>query len=210
MPTYASDGCFPDLSTSGLCESKRKSDLPPIFKLNRRRTQSLWSAFVSSLKIRYSIQQFCPKTVATSPHIWFSRKFDLNTLTQHSWFFSRARIDGAYKRTSQKLQPVDLNLPDGSKPNESDAWRLDAIKREIRILDPTNKYTHWLIPKFTSIAKGARLTPKRLCKMIIEEGMTAQEKEVLIEMLYNRVAVLAWDFTEIGKVKREVAPPKKI
>ncbi len=87
---------------------------------------------------------------------------------------------------------------------------MDAIKREISILDPTDKYTHWLIPKFISIAKRARLTPERLGKMIIGEGMTAQEKEVLTEMLYNRAAVLAWGFTEMGKVKREVAPPQKI
>lgn len=29
-------------------------------------------------------------------------------------------------------------------------------------------------------------------------------------MFYNREAVLAWDFTEIGKVKREVAPLQQI
>ncbi len=40
--------------------------------------------------------------------------------------------------------------------------------------------------------------------------MTAQEKEVFTKMLYNREAVLAWDFTEMGKVKRAVAPPQKI
>ncbi len=87
---------------------------------------------------------------------------------------------------------------------------MDAIKRETPILDPTDKYTHWLIPKFIPIAKGARLTPERLGKMIIGDGMTKKEKEVLTEMLYNREVVLAWDFTEMGKVKREVAPPQKI
>ena len=76
----------------------------------------------------------------------------------------------AYKRKSQKVQPVDLNLLNRSKPYGSDAWRLYAIKREIPILDPTDKYTNWFIPKFTPIAKGARLTPKRLGKMIIGEG----------------------------------------
>lgn len=29
-------------------------------------------------------------------------------------------------------------------------------------------------------------------------------------MLYNQEAVLAWDFIEIGKVKRDVAPLQKI
>ncbi len=46
-----------------------------------------------------------------SSHIQFSQKFDLYTLTQHSCFFSQARIDGAYKQKSQKVQPIDLNLP---------------------------------------------------------------------------------------------------
>ncbi len=123
-----------------------------MFKLNGRRTRSLWSASVSSLEIRHGIPQFCLKTVATFPHIRFSQKFDLHTLTQQSRFFSQARIDGAYKRKSQKEQRIDLNLPDESKRDGSDVWSLDAIKREILILDPTDKYTHWLIPNFTPIA----------------------------------------------------------
>lgn len=109
-------------------------------------------------------------------------------MAQHSQSLSRVRVDGAYKRKSQKVQPVDLSLSDGSKPDGSDTWRLDAIKRETPILDPTDKYTHWLIPKSTPIAKGARLTPERLSKMVIGDGMTEQEKEVLTEMLYNREA----------------------
>ena len=112
-------------------------------------------------------------------------------MTQHSCFFSQGRIDGAYKLKSQKIQSVNLNLPDGSKLDESDAWRLDAIEGEISILDLTYKYTYWLIPRITLIAKEVGLIPERLGKMIIGEGMTAQEKEILIEMLYNKEAVLA-------------------
>lgn len=46
--------------------------------------------------------------------------------------------------------------------------------------------------------------------MIIGNSMTFEEKEVLIEMLYNQEIVLAWDFSEMGKVKKEVAPLQKI
>lgn len=189
---------------------KRKPDLSSVFKLIRWRIRSLRSASVSSIQLRHGIRQFHPKTIASSPHIRFSRKFDLHTLTQHSQFLSQVRVDGAYKRKSQKVQPVDLSLSDGSKPDGSDTWRLDAIKREILILDPTDKYMHWLIPKFTLIGKGTRLTPERLDKMIIGDGITEQEKKIFTEMLYNREAVLAWDFTEIEKFKREVALPQKI
>lgn len=40
--------------------------------------------------------------------------------------------------------------------------------------------------------------------MIIGDVMTFQKKEVLAEMLYNQEVMLAWDFTEIKKVKKEV------
>ncbi len=148
--------------------------------------------------------------MCTSPHFWSSRQFNLHTLSQHSHIFSRARGDEAYKQKSQKVQPVDLSLSNGSKPDGSDAWKIDAIQKEIPILDPADKYTNWLISKFTSIAKGARLTLERLGKMIIGDGMMYQEKKVLIERLYTREAVLVCDFTKMGKVKREVAPSQKI
>lgn len=108
------------------------------------------------------------------------------------------------------MQPVDLGLSNGSKPNGGDVWRVNAIKKEIPILDPIDKYTNWLILKFTPIVKGARLTPEQLAKMIIGDGMTAQEKDILTKMLYNQETVLAWDFTKIGKVKRKVASLQKI
>lgn len=84
---------------------------------------------------------------------------------------------------------------------------MNAIKKKISIFDPTDKYTHWLIPKFTLIAKRARFTIERLGKMIVGKDMIAQEKEVLTKMLYNRKVVLAWDFIEMKKFRREVAFP---
>ena len=65
------------------------------------------------------------------------------------------------------------------------------MKKEILILDPTNNYTHQLIPKFTPIAKKARLIPEREAKMIITDGITSQKKDLLINMLYNRKAIPA-------------------
>lgn len=45
------------------------------------------------------------------------------------------------------------------------------MKKETLILDPTNKYIHWFIPKFISIIKRTRLTLEQLGKMIIRNGM---------------------------------------
>ncbi len=58
------------------------------------------------------------------------------------------------------MQPVNQKLLDGSKPDGSDTWKVNAMKKEIPIFDPIDKYTHWLIPKFTPIAKRVRRTPE--------------------------------------------------
>lgn len=39
--------------------------------------------------------------------------------------------------------------------------------------------------------------------------MTDQKKEILTEMLFNRKAILALNFSETGKLKIEVVPLKK-
>ena len=181
-----------------------------VFKLGGRRVQSLKSISTSSWRIWSSIRQFSPKPISISTHFRFSRRCDLTTLSQHSRFLMRARVDGAYKQQSQKVQLVDLKLLDGSKPEGSDAWRVNVIKKEIPIFDSIDKYTHWLISKFTPIAKRARLTPEQLTTMIIEDSMWPQKKDIHTQMLYNREVVLPWDFTEIQKFKNEVALAQKI
>lgn len=47
------------------------------------------------------------------------------------------------------------------------------MRKEIPIFDLIDKYKHWLISKFTTIDKEARLTLKQLAKMIIGNGMTS-------------------------------------
>lgn len=73
-----------------------------------------------------------------------------------------------------------------------------------------NSIKYSLIPKFSSIPKGARLSLERLRKIIIQDNKTIQEKEVFTKMLYNREVVLAGNFMKIKKVKKEVALLQKI
>lgn len=56
------------------------------------------------------------------------------------------------------------------------------MKNKIPILNFINKYTYWLIPKFTSITKRTRLTPKQLAKLIIGDGMISQKKDLLTKI----------------------------
>lgn len=48
--------------------------------------------------------------MALSLHIWFSQKFYLYIIAHHSVIFSPVRIDGAYKRISEKVETVDFNM----------------------------------------------------------------------------------------------------
>ena len=54
------------------------------------------------------------------------------------------------------------------------------------------------------------MTQERLEKLVIGPDITPQEKDILVEILYNREGALAWDWEEIGRVHHEVAPPQKI
>ena len=67
-----------------------------------------------------------------------------------------------------------------------------------------------MITKFSDIRKGERLTPERVEKLKIGASVTPEEKDMLIEMLYNREKALAFDFTQLGRVSSDVAPPQVI
>lgn len=100
----------------------------------------------------------------------------------------------------------------GDTPGGREDWKAKAIKekQEHRKDRPVGKYDHWLIPKFSDIERGSRLTPERIKRMIVGEELSPQERDLLLEMLYNREAALAWDLSEIGRVKEDVAPPQEI
>lgn len=74
------------------------------------------------------------------------------------------------------MQPVNLNLLNKSKFNSNDTEKVNAIKKKDLILDFTNIYTHWLIFKYTSFFKKARLIFKWLVKIIIKDNITTSKK----------------------------------
>jgi hypothetical protein len=46
--------------------------------------------------------------------------------------------------------------------------------------------------------------------MKISADLLPREKEMLLEMLYQREAALAWDFAESGRISNAVMPPVTI
>lgn len=125
---------------------------------------------------------------------------------------AEARVLTLYKRKADKVRPVDTKDTDGSAPGGLLDWRARAIQREraTGIGRTKYKYDKYIQPRHAQFARGTRLTPDRLDKMLIGDFLSAEEKDVLVEILYNREGVLSWEFGEIGKVRAEVAPPQEI
>ena len=117
----------------------------------------------------------------------------------------------AYKRKAQKVNPVDHDQSDGSKPDGRKDWKERCIEAEAkRPPQPRGPFDQWITPKFSDIPRGSRLTQERCDQLQIGKMVTQEEKTLIIEMLFNREAALSWDFSEIGLLKDEVMPPAMI
>ena len=123
-----------------------------------------------------------------------------------------AKVNTMYKRKEKKVLPVNVARTDGATPGGETFWKDAILEREREKLKnrPPGEYDKWLIPRFTDAPVGTRLTPERRKTIQIGEELTPQEKELLFVCLQNREMALAWDMSEIGRIRKEVTPPLKI
>jgi hypothetical protein len=138
----------------------------------------------------------------------FSMSSGLSRLSKLSELSEEFRVYTIYKRKADKVRPVDHGVSDGSKPGRVIDWVERSKKLDIAY-EP-GLYSEWLIPKFSDIERGSRLTKERVSKLIVGSDLTKQEKAVFTEILYNREKVLAFDFSHCGKIHLDVAPPQVI
>ena len=110
----------------------------------------------------------------------------------------------AYKTKANKVRPVDPGETDGSKPGGTLDW-FERSKAD-DIPSQPGLYSDWITPKFSGIQRGSRLTDERIKDLIVGDSLWPKERELFIEVLYNREKALAFDFSHIGKVKADVAP----
>jgi len=122
-----------------------------------------------------------------------------------------ARVNTLYKRKADKVKPVDTDQQDGSTPGGLHDWRARAQAKEQAAFDGRPYlFSEWISPRLATFPRGERLTPERMEKLVIGPDLRSLEKEVLLEILYNREGALAWETKEIGRVHPEVAPPQVI
>ena len=114
----------------------------------------------------------------------------------------------AYKTKAKKVRPVDPSGTDGSKPGGCLDWFEKSKASDVP--SRLGRYSDWITPKFSDIQKGSRLIEERIKDLIVGDSLWPKERELFLEVLYNREKALAFDFTDIGKVKPDVAPPQII
>ena len=68
-------------------------------------------------------------------------------------------------------------------------------------------YAGWLIPKFSDIEQGSRLTKEHIKKLKVGSDLIMEEHNVFLEVLFNCEASIAFDFTEKGRFLDDVEPP---
>jgi len=137
-------------------------------------------------------------------HVGFELKSYASDRDRTQRKFLEART--LYKCKKDKIRPANQQHTGGIKSEGSENWK----KLLIGLPCPENKKYPWLIPKFSDIERGSRLTPERIEKLKIGKGITKEEREVLIEVLFSREKGIAFDFTEKGVFKPEVEPPHVI
>jgi hypothetical protein len=119
-------------------------------------------------------------------------------------------VSTLYKRKRVKMVPVDENNSAGERPEGDGAWRDKALERERLLIAESGvrgKYRGFLIPKFSSIAQGERLTPTRIKRLNIGPNLRPAEIDVLIEVLFNREPAIAFDSSEKGRFADFIEPP---
>ena len=102
------------------------------------------------------------------------------------------RVRMLYKHEAVKVVPVDEAHSAGIKPSGEEGWRERLIKEEKERGLDGGAYPWVLIPKFSTIERGRRLTQARIRQLNIGEHPTTNERDLLLEMLFNREAAIAF------------------
>jgi hypothetical protein len=105
---------------------------------------------------------------------------------------------------------VDKNQSVGEQPEGDRAWWDKVLEWErLRIteLGVRRKYRRFLILKFSSIAQGEQLIPTQIKRLNIGPNLSPAEIDVLMEVLFNCKAAIAFDSSEKGRFANFIEPP---
>ena len=119
----------------------------------------------------------------------FSRKFDILNRTRTI----NVHVDILYKRKTQKINPMNVEITDGSRSRTNLKWR-EILKSSVTsksVEQLSDVYDSFLTSKFSKIKQNFKLTPERLQKMLFDAELSSQERKLMLKLLYRRKVALA-------------------
>ena len=122
-------------------------------------------------------------------------------------------VSTAYKRKKDKIQPLDLptdGQPTGGDPHFFE--KCEILEKAHRHMNSHSKtaYDLWITPKFSDIPQGQCLTNDHIKSIDVGSELWPRERDLLLTLLFNREAAIAFDWHEKGLIKPEIEPPNVI
>ena len=117
------------------------------------------------------------------------------------------------KRVTKKVLPIrgSIYQTDGSNLGRNKNQRKECLKREVALLPSTGPFnSKYITKKFSTLKRGTRLTPEQLVEIQLGIELTEREIELLYKLLYNREAVLTYDFIYLSRINPKIIPPQRI
>lgn len=118
-----------------------------------------------------------------------------------------------FKRVADKIRPVNATESDGAVPTGYPDWQRVCEEKyftRYRAADIQTEFDEFLMPRISTIARGARLTPEREEKMLVGKDLLPRERALLRELLFKREGCLAWEWSHMSIIFPEVMPPQRI
>ena len=191
------------LKTVNLARLKSSETFIEIEEEKKKKDQSFVQWFCLNDSMQCTQILWCCSNRLVMQMTW---RFDLNLIHQHKKI-NYVKVVTTYKRKTQKIWFVNSLKLNNSISEDLTNWKqilLTQIKLNMTEMK-SEKYDHWLFLKFFKIAQEFRLTLKWAKKMICNNALTLQEKNLLLKMLFNREVIIIWNFSEMRKIKNIVS-----
>ena len=98
---------------------------------------------------------------------------------------SYREINTLYKRKKDKVKPVHRLHKEGLQPEGVENWKEQIVVYRGDDSNKSGSQYSCLIPKFSNIERGRRLTPEIIEKLKVGECLTSEGRIVLLEVLFN-------------------------
>jgi hypothetical protein len=138
------------------------------------------------------------------------KRNDFVTFVQVLQILSKVKMYTIYKRKNQKVKLNDICVSNDFKSNDDVSWKKNIIKKKKYFKNFIDQFAEFFIFKFSELTKKARLKFERIQRMQIENELLKREKELLLEMLFNREVAFFWNFIEKDSIRSKVTSRMKI